>query len=643
MGHYAVTVPEGVGPGDSFQANCGGQLVNVTVPPGAGPGATVHAYVQEGRGRDWGAEATAPPPPPPPAASGMQSVDVEMPRADDGPSPTSSTTPGPSPIPAPRGGRPSPLRAAFAASPVAWAVLLLGLALCVVGKALAETNRPGEAEALFELGNCCGEGGATCSRFVGYYAGPDSVCPSGPAPAEPQSLSLAREDLGLPPGREYVLAVYSSTGASVDLLWTLEDAAGEAIVPPTRSQIVPPPANGSADGTAGGGGRRLAAAQAAASGSSPAGRVLLKGGFSGGGSGGFYSGGGGSGGTGTGSGSGSSGGGSSRTGGSSGTGGSSSRTGGSGYTPTRSAPRTGGGAPGTAGGSQYTRARATTSGSAGYYSSYAAARRPTRYGSYSRGFVAGGFLLGTSYRRRAVGSDTRAHGRQEETVATEDLDRSEVFPPSFSLQSVTYPLAFTAQELTVTLGPQEARNASNPALVFVTLAARMTADNERRFEAGTALWATGTTIVALDVLVSMARGFSALRGHMRGGTKPKTVGWYRQAVAYVGLTTFATSVIAAFVAVSGGMLLASILFIVIGLGVSCATQRFPAIPHAQAPPFAPCCASVVGLALTLVGAWTTDAFGLAFLAMVGVGMLLACGGQLVVWRTLVPETGKGAA
>lgn len=410
---YSVRVPDGVFAGQSFVANCGGSHVRVEVPPGAGPGSVL--TVDAGQPNVATGIPVAHQPVPAytqqyatglgmgslkPAGEEEEEEDAQAAKVSDADAAAAE-------------GRPERWQSfcggLVRAFPLSICALIVALVLCVVGTALAELNRLHEADTLYELSTCCAAPTNTsCARFVGYYGGAGSACPAGAAPAQSQTVSMEQNDLALITGRDYGLVVYVSTLATVSLDYLLVDGAASQVLAPTSVDLEPAST-----------GRRLLASDGEGRHAVP-GRRLLKGGTSGGGS-------------------------------------SSSSSGGSSASSYRSTQPGASGTQVRAQSTTYRRPVSGTSSSSASSFRSSAVRQPT--GLYSGGAIRGGAFLGTTYRRRHAADSTSRDGRDDETIASEDLDRCG--PPAASrLRACALPDAWPTPAATRWNGRPSPRTAS---------------------------------------------------------------------------------------------------------------------------------------------------------------------------------------
>lgn len=390
--------------------------------------------------------------------------------------------------------------------PVSAASLVVGLALVVSGKVLAELNRPAQSRTLWEAGLCCGTPGAECARWVTRYDGAGLLCPAGRAAPRAQSWEIGSEAAGLLHVRRYNLALYVSTGSTVELSWSLADARNVTLVEQAQARVTPP--DGArralielpgADGD--GGGDAASTAGGSVAGAAGMWRALLKAGGSGGG-------------------------------------GRTSRTSGRSISSPSPAAST---------------------------RTYRLSAAPTRYGSRQVGALAAGGVLGNAVRRRssrtgpvnARGDDTGGQA----TKANETLDRcgarlvartpsrrrssyaprahappphthtrraaprraplatrsAEVAQPTFlsppQMSAPRWPLKLTVHSLVVQ--PPAARPSGDAPYLFLGFVTQVSNAMLFWFDVSTALWAAGVGLVGATVLLNAARFVRARPGRAR--------------------------------------------------------------------------------------------------------------------------------
>eukprot|EP00306_Pavlova_sp_CCMP459_P011523 CAMPEP_0185182630 /NCGR_PEP_ID=MMETSP1140-20130426/1469_1 /TAXON_ID=298111 /ORGANISM="Pavlova sp., Strain CCMP459" /LENGTH=608 /DNA_ID=CAMNT_0027748589 /DNA_START=83 /DNA_END=1909 /DNA_ORIENTATION=+ len=591
---YNVVIPPGVQAGEAFLASCGGQMVRVIVPAGLGPGEQVRVQVA---GAVQAEPAYAPnepqvppfggPPgmgmePPPPAAE-TQAGAHEQQQAEDPPSPTFSL---------PQVDEQPPRWSHGAAGLVSTFKLslssvLFGLVLVVAGKGLQETFRPVETQVLWEVALCCGKvvnnsTPATCAEWVGRYDGPGSLCPNRAVSGETQSWTIPPEDLRrVPFGREYYLVAYVTSGAGASLDYSLKDADGQTAL-----------GRFTADLSAVTRRRRLAALPiAGVSARDSAGRELLKGGS--GGFGGWST-------------------------GSTGSGGSGGRSSGGGRASSSSA-----------GGS-----RART---------YASTARTTAYGSRgSRNVVAGAYLASSA--RRRPSQENSAHSKEEEdTVASEDMDRVEVVSPSFRLSrsQTPLPLELIAHAVSVTTIPP--RFTADAPYVFLGL---YSAPDLRLYDAGIALWAIGTSLFIFCPIVYNLVLFAVWINRANSSRRRRYAGTItacKRVGLIIGVTLFITG-IAAFaiggsptVEVGVAVFLAG--FVVSGITYQLEKSGRFAGGGAHQPSQLALILNFAGLCVTCVSSVAVDAEGVQVGNLIAllVGILILLASLAALWRDVKYE------
>eukprot|EP00304_Pavlova_gyrans_P003929 CAMPEP_0206034774 /NCGR_PEP_ID=MMETSP1466-20131121/1603_1 /ASSEMBLY_ACC=CAM_ASM_001126 /TAXON_ID=44452 /ORGANISM="Pavlova gyrans, Strain CCMP608" /LENGTH=752 /DNA_ID=CAMNT_0053409097 /DNA_START=52 /DNA_END=2308 /DNA_ORIENTATION=+ len=411
------------------------------------------------------------------------------------------------------------------ARPVSTLCVFLGLVLVIIGKPLDLMNQPVESAGVWELGLCCGEkvdGGGECGTFVGYYEGPQTLCPAGRARGGDQDYDLEAEDLGLAVGRPHSLVLYVTADADVKLTWSVRDAEGRVLVAETKSTVTGLSAQVASAG------RRLDAAGAAhpprAHGASTAAVRGSPVGLGGRGGRGDYE---------------------------HGAVAEYEHVGAEGQVgdgPVRATARTllkggglsGGGRGGVRYGTSYGLARGSTSRGSAHASSQAAYRRKavnTPYGSRAGSFTTTYLILNsnshahrrryyrdrnetraaeeaaaaesgeTAFRRRRLVADDPEQAAADLEQAEEVLDRAVVATPTLTPTDATaYPLSLSAAVTVSSL--RTARDRDNPPYVILALA---TADDEgaraTAHAAGVALWSTGAALIVVAVFWTIVKFF----------------------------------------------------------------------------------------------------------------------------------------